>query len=125
MCYHLFGKNCFPKHVNLILRGYFSVGFYECLLVMLVHEVFITSFVIVQFLRYNISTRQFSKNGLVVKSNYDCFYLFCCYFDMLFVYSNLTGMHHSYCTKIGVWFVVNKAHHSPRDKESRWTVLKM
>ena len=74
-------------------------------------KIFITGFVIVQFDWYNISTRQFSKNGLVVQSNCLFFYLFCCLFEKLFVYSSFTGMHHSCCPKICVQFVANKAHH--------------
>ena len=111
MRYHLVETNCFPKLVNFILQGYFSVGFCSCILVILVHKVFITSFVVVQFVRYNISTRQFSKNGLVVLHNCHCFYLFRCFFDMLFVYSSFKSIHHSCCTNISVWFVANKAHH--------------
>ena len=107
MRYHLVGTNCFPL-VNFILQGYFLVGFFKYLVVILVYKVFITSFVIVQFVRYYISTIRFSQNGLVVLSNCHCFYLFCCFFDM-FVYSSFTGMHHSCCTKICVWFVANKA----------------
>ena len=107
MCYHHVGTNCFLL-LNFILQGYFSVGFFKCLLVILVYKVFITSFVIVQFVRYYICTIQFSQNGLVVLSNCHCFCLFCCFFDM-FVYSSFTGMHHSCCTKICVWFVANKA----------------
>lgn len=65
--------NSFPKLVNFILQGYFLVRFYECLLVILDQKVFITRFVILQFIQCNISTRQFGKNGFVFQSNCHCF----------------------------------------------------
>lgn len=78
MCYYLVEIDCFPKLINFILQGYFLDGFDKCLLIILVYKVLTTSFLIVQFIWYNISTRQFSKNGLVVQSNYHCFYVYYC-----------------------------------------------
>ena len=41
-----------------------------------------------------VSTRQFSKNGLVAQSNCHFFHLSCCFFEMLFLYSSFTGLLH-------------------------------
>ena len=73
----------------------------------------------IHYVRYNISIRQFSKNRLVVQRNCDCFYFFCCFLDMLFVYSSFTGMHPP-AAQIFVFGLLQIKHTiSPKGKETR------